>query len=288
MLSPMFNVGPDQQVLERTVDSVDVLGTPIYDVNASSFVMQLCRFFASQEARTLGRYVVFRDVHGLVRARDDAELETAHAKSLMNVPDGVPLVWAARLLGLKNIARVCGPDMMLEVCRFGLTRGWRHVLFGGTPETLKNLEVALKRQYPGLQIVDAISPPFKSQSAEEIEAQLARIRSAKPHFVWVGLGSPKQDLWMARHAGSIAGALSMGVGAAFDMHAGRIKRAPSWMHGLGIEWIYRISQDPSRLTKRYFKVIPRFLYLISIALIRHGYLSMRLKLQAHPGDTQKS
>jgi N-acetylglucosaminyldiphosphoundecaprenol N-acetyl-beta-D-mannosaminyltransferase len=213
-----------------------------------------------------------------VRARDEADLNVAHHSSLVNAPDGVPLVWVARLLGLKRISRVCGPDMMLEVCRNGIDKGWRHVLFGSTPETLAKLKESLQRQFPSLQIVDAISPAFGVVSSEEREAQVDRIRRAQPHFVWVGLGSPKQEVWMAQNASSLPGSLCMGVGAAFDMHAGRIRRAPNWMRGIGVEWLYRITQDPSRLINRYAKVVPRFLALITVALAQHGFNNAKSRL----------
>lgn len=241
------------------IKSTTILGTEISLLTPQTFVAALEGFFNSTGGELQGAYVCFRDVHGIIRARDDRRLADAHRNSLANVADGVPLVWLARLRGMNGIARVCGPDTMPLVCSHGVSKNWRHVLFGSTPETIAKLQASLERTIPGVKIVDAISPPFREATQPEIEQTLARIRDARPHFVWVGLGSPKQELWMASYAAKIPGCVSMGVGAAFDMHGGIIQRAPKFLRQSGLEFLFRIAQEPKRLAGRYCRAIPRFI-----------------------------
>ena len=265
----------EAEMSSSELQHVRILGTKIFDVNPLLFLQWLSSQVESKDGSSSGRFVVFRDVHGVVRARNERALAAAHEASLMSVPDGMPLVWLGRALGLKNVARVCGPDTMLEVCRFGVPRGWRHFLYGGTPDVLRTLEASLKLRFPGIEIVGLVSPPFRSLACSEQDQFLSEIRNAKPDLVWVGLGSPKQETWMAQHASEIPHAICLGVGAAFDMHAGRIKRAPVWMRQTGMEWIYRIVQEPKRLSTRYAATVPHFLALIAGALIRRELAAIR-------------
>ena len=147
--------------------------------------------------------------------------------------------------------RVTGPDFMQEAIAAGISRGWRHYFYGSTPETLKTMEENLRARYPGIQIAGSYSPPFRAMTAQEDREIQERIALAKPDFVWVGLGAPKQEIWMHDHQGRVQG-LMVGVGAAFDYTAGNISRAPQWMQKHNLEWLYRLMQDPKRLFKRYF------------------------------------
>ena len=147
--------------------------------------------------------------------------------------------------------RVTGPDYMLKTIALGLSQGWRHYFYGSTPETLEKMEKALREEYPDIQIAGMYSPPFRALSAEEDGAIVEKINEAAPDFVWVGLGAPKQEIWMHDHQGRVQG-LMVGVGAAFDYTAGNISRAPQWMQKHNLEWLYRLMQDPKRLFKRYF------------------------------------
>lgn len=147
--------------------------------------------------------------------------------------------------------RVTGPDYMLEAIAQGIDRGWRHYFYGSTPETLEKMEQVLRERFPGIQIAGSYSPPFRAMTPEEDGEIVAQIQAAAPDFVWVGLGAPKQEIWMRAHQGRISG-LMVGVGAAFDYTAGNICRAPAWMQKHNLEWLYRLMQDPKRLFKRYF------------------------------------
>lgn len=235
----------------------DAFGVEVAAVDPDRFLAALDAWHRDPEASARGGFVNFRDVHGVVRAWEDAALAQAHQRALMNAPDGKPLVWLGRRRGF-SMGQVCGPDMLPAVCRFGVARGWRHVLYGSAPAVLVDLTAKLRAIAPGVQIVEAIAPPFRRLSEAETEADLARIRAVRPHIVWVGIGSPKQEIWMSSYAERIPGAVCMGVGAAFDMHAGRIPRASRWIRDLGLEWLSRAVREPSRLGARYAYVVPRF------------------------------
>jgi N-acetylglucosaminyldiphosphoundecaprenol N-acetyl-beta-D-mannosaminyltransferase len=240
-------------------ESVSVLGTPIALIDEASFLDITQQWLAQRDALTPGTFICFRDTHGVILAKSDPALQLAHEKSLMNAPDGMPVVWLARRHSGTNVKRVCGPDMLPAVIRVGQAKGWRHVFLGGTPSGLNALVDSLRTRFPNIVVADAISPPFRPLSDAENEQLLDRIRSAKPDLIWVGLGSPKQELWMSQHANSIPGAISMGVGAAFNVHAGNQKRAPAWLRPTGFEWVWRVAKEPKRLGWRYLKIIPRFL-----------------------------
>lgn len=208
-------------------------------------------------------YVCIRDVHGVMACQKDEALRRIHTEAGMVTPDGMPLVWLSRRLGHPETNRVCGPDFMLELCDHSRARGYRHFLYGGAPGVVEDLKANLEARYPGLQVVGAYSPPFRPLSEEEDAAIVAKINDAKPDIVWVGLSSPKQEYWMSAHKGRIAAAAMIGVGAAFDFHAGRQKRAPLWMQRNGLEWSYRLMSEPRRLWRRYLVMAPRFLMLLA-------------------------
>jgi len=245
------------------LQSVWILGTPISIVSMGKVIDLLEEWVAGAR----DHYVVFRDVHGVMLARNEPQLRRAHIESDLVAPDGMPLVWAARLAGSKEISRVCGPDLLLVACEHGLSRGWRHYFYGGAPGVAEDLERELRNRFPGIDVVGTYSPPFQSLSAEEDDRASAAIRAAHPHFVWVGLGTPKQELWMAEHCGKCGGATLLGIGGAFDLHAGLVPRAPGWMQSLGLEWCHRLACEPRRLWRRYFTYVPLFLVLVALELI---------------------
>jgi N-acetylglucosaminyldiphosphoundecaprenol N-acetyl-beta-D-mannosaminyltransferase len=215
------------------------------------------------------RYVILRDVHGIMRAQSDAKLLRAHQTSDLTTPDGMPLVWVAKLAGIAGISRVCGPDLLPAVCERGLALGWRHYFLGGSPGIAEAAIARLRVRYPGISIVGFNCPPFRALSEAEDEAICLAIRNARPDFVWVGLGTPKQEIWMQEHRGRCGGVTFLGVGAAFDFHAGAISRAPKWMQRYGFEWLYRLAKEPKRLWQRYLVLAPKFLFLASVELLRH-------------------
>jgi N-acetylglucosaminyldiphosphoundecaprenol N-acetyl-beta-D-mannosaminyltransferase len=195
-----------------------------------------------------GGYACLANVHVIVSAQREPELRSALDASWMNLPDGAPVAWLQRRNGNAVARRVAGPDLMTTVIERGMDFGLRHFLFGSTPSVLCELETRLRERFPRVSLVGTWAPPKGDEhSAESLE----RIRRAQPDVLWVALGAPKQELWMARHAAEICPAIAIGVGAAFDFHAGVKRRAPTWMQRIGLEWLHRLTTEPRRLGWRY-------------------------------------
>lgn len=249
---------------EDAVPRSRILGTPVSLVSMRHVLALLERWVVHGR----DRYVVMRDVHGVMLARSNPTLHAAHEEADLVAPDGMPLVWAARLSGNTEVSRVCGPDLLLAACEHGLSRNWRHYFIGGAPGVADKLKERLIAKFPGINIVGTHCPPFRALTSAEDQAVCAAIGSAEPDFVWVGLGTPKQEIWMANHRGKCGGAIQIGVGAAFDIHAGLISRAPLWMQSYGLEWAHRLLREPLRLWTRYLKLAPIFLVFASWELIK--------------------
>lgn len=196
------------------------------------------------------RYVCITNVHSVVTATQDTDFGQVVCKADMATPDGAPVAWMLRKLGFAGQQRINGPDLMWKYCELAAKRGESIFLYGGTDETLAILQPKLLSAFPGLRIAGAISPPFRALTAEEDAADVARMNASGAGTVWVSLGCPKQEKWMAAHRGRI-NAVMIGVGAAFDYHAGTIQRAPLWMQRCGLEWFHRLCSEPGRLWKRY-------------------------------------
>jgi N-acetylglucosaminyldiphosphoundecaprenol N-acetyl-beta-D-mannosaminyltransferase len=205
-------------------------------------------------------YVCVRDVHGIMRAQKDAALLALHEGAGMVTPDGMPLVWLARYRGHTEVSRACGADLVTELCRVSVTEGLRHYLYGGKPGVADRMARSLADRFPGLQMVGTATPPFRPMTSEEDAAATAAIVATRPDIVWVGLSTPTQEYWMRDHVGRIPGATLIGVGAAFDFHAGDVKRAPRWMQKAGLEWLHRLSSEPRRLWRRYLVLAPTFVW----------------------------
>jgi N-acetylglucosaminyldiphosphoundecaprenol N-acetyl-beta-D-mannosaminyltransferase len=213
--------------------------------------------------RRQAHQVCVSNVHTTIACRRDAGLRRIAGKAALVTMDGQPLRWYANLIhrtGLED--RLCGPDLMLRTIEYGLERGWRHYFLGGRPEVLDALCDKLKRNYPELVIAGAYSPPFRELTETEDAELVERINAAGTDVLWVGLGAPKQEKWIASHLECVKAPVQVGVGAAFDFHAGSIKRAPLFMQRSGLEWFYRVSQDP-RLFSRYLSTNPVFLGLFA-------------------------
>jgi len=202
----------------------------------------------------------FATAHSLVEADRDPKLRTALNAGVVE-PDGVPLVWLARRRGLKA-ERVCGPDFLPALVQRGIPLGRSHFFLGGAPGVPEELARRLAKAYPGVRVVGTLSPPFRPLTPEEDEALVAEINAARPDYLWVGLGAPQQDLWLARHRDRLDAAALLAVGAAFDFHAGRKRRAPRWMQRTGTEWLFRLIMEPRRLAGRYTVVNARFVGLV--------------------------
>lgn len=215
-----------------------------------------------------GGYVTFCNVHLAVTAHTDQKLRDIINHSFMAMPDGKPLSLTAKLRGLKDVDRVAGPDFMPHLLKN--THGLRHFFYGATAKTLSQLDAKIRQINPEAAIAGTYAPPFREIGARESEHVLQMIRATRPDIIWVGLGAPKQEYWMADHWQELRPALLMGVGAAFDFYAEVISRAPRWMHRLSLEWLYRFSQEPKRLAKRYSVTNSLFIFYIA-----HNWMTRR-------------
>lgn len=206
-----------------------------------------------------GDYICVSNVHTTVTSFEDESYKNIQNGGILAIPDGGPLSSVGRKRGFKNMKRTTGPSYMGEVFKISKENGWKHFFYGSTQETLDKLKDKLEKTYPGLNIAGMYSPPFKSSAQLESDEVLKIINESGADFVWVGLGAPKQERWMALHQGKICG-LMVGVGAGFDYFAGNIKRAPEWMQKCNLEWLYRLVQDPKRLFARYFHTNTKFIW----------------------------
>jgi len=243
---------------------IRILDTPISIVSLDRVIGLFDAWMANRQDRC----VVLRDVHGIMRARNDVDLRNAHEHADLITPDGMPLVWVSRIAGTHGISRVCGADLLSAVCRHGLEVGWRHYFYGGAPGVAEQVIAQLLRKHPAIQIAGWYFPPFRALNRDEDEFACADIRAKHADFVWVGLGTPKQELWMEDHRGRCGGAIMLGVGAAFNFHSGSTSRAPKWMQNGGLEWLFRLLQEPRRLWRRYLLLAPLFAILVSLDLVR--------------------
>ncbi len=232
----------------------EILGTKILVTNMAETV----DIIEKEIEELRGKYICVGNVHTTVMAHDDAQYHNVQNSAAFVLPDGKPLSVYSRKHGFPEAERVTGPDLMLEL--FARENGLTHYFYGSTPETLAMLEEKLHAQYPHLQIVGMVSPPFKKLSEEEDAEEIRKINESGADIIWVGLGAPKQENWMYEHMDKVGGVM-IGVGAGFDYHAGNIKRAPMWMQRMSLEWLYRLLQDPKRLFKRYLVTNTRYLWL---------------------------
>ena len=244
--SPAASRG-ESPALPAVTDRVNILGVGAmpHDLNRAVATLERWRAERRQE------YVCVVSVHGLVVAQRDPAIRHALNHCGMATEDGMPLVWWSRLAGFAQARRVCGSDLLDEVCAFGVPRKFRHYFYGASPKVVEQLIERLKKRYPGLCVAGSRSPPFRPLTPAEDAADIAAINEAEPDFVWVGLGMPKQEKWMVEHLGKIKATALIGVGAAFDFHAGTKPRAPVWMQHAGLEWLFRLLTEPRRFAHRY-------------------------------------
>ena len=207
------------------------------------------------------RYICITSVHGIVIARWDPELRNALNGADVVTPDGMPVVWALRSFGATGQQRVYGPTLMLQLCRAAERRRHRVFLYGGQPDVLNTLCQKLEARYPELIIAGTYSPPFRPLTKVEDEHVKQMVSGSKADLVFVGISTPKQEKWMAAHQMDFPGKVLVGVGAAFDFHADRVRQAPQWMQQAGLEWFFRLLMEPTRLWKRYVLITPQFLPL---------------------------
>jgi N-acetylglucosaminyldiphosphoundecaprenol N-acetyl-beta-D-mannosaminyltransferase len=236
-------------------------------VDATTYDDATARIIAGAKAAK-SAYVCASNVHMTMETYDSPKFADVVNSADLVTPDGMPLVWGLRGLGVKNAVRVCGPALTLTVCEAAAQMNVPIALYGGTSASLVAFTDFLKNKFPSIDIACQISPPFRPVTREEDEAYTKQIVDSGARILFVGIGCPRQEIWMSEHRGRIP-AVMLGVGAAFDFHSGRIKQAPAWMQKVGLEWLFRLLMEPRRLWKRYFKHNPRFVAFFLVQLIKN-------------------
>jgi N-acetylglucosaminyldiphosphoundecaprenol N-acetyl-beta-D-mannosaminyltransferase len=246
----------------RAFDTAQVLGVEVDAIDMAAALAHVAR--ALDEGRK--GYVCVAGVHGVMEAQRSADVAAIYADAEMTIPDGMPLVWVGRWQGHRAMERVTGPDVMLAIFRRREFAEVTHYLYGGVEGVVEELRAKFTAQFPWVRIVGARTPPFHDLTAAEQAELIGEIAELKPDIVWVGLGCPKQEAFMARFLPLLDTKLMFGVGAAFDFHAGRIRDCADWIKRAGLQWLHRLLQDPRRLWKRYLRNNPAFLWHIALQL----------------------
>ena len=241
-----------------TLPRTNILGVGISAITIEQAVAQILTWIEQRQQR----YVSVCTVHTIMECRRSQPMCQAVNQAGLATPDGMPLVWLSRHQGHPHVTRVYGPDLMLALCKHSIGQGYRHYFYGGADDVLELLVTTLQYQFPGLQIAGSYSPPFRPLTPTEDTQMVQAINQTHPDIIWVGLGTPKQDLWMADHRAQLTAPVLIGVGAAFNFHSGRIPQAPHWMQQYGLEWLFRLWQEPRRLWYRYLVYNPLFVLLI--------------------------
>jgi N-acetylglucosaminyldiphosphoundecaprenol N-acetyl-beta-D-mannosaminyltransferase len=243
---------------ELNAPRVNILGVGISAIDPEFALEQIDTWIAENDKE----YVAVCTVNTIMECQKSDTLRTAVNEAGMATPDGMPLVWLAKQDSDRPVERVYGPDLMLAVCERSVQRGYKHFLYGGAEGVPELLAEELEQRFPGIQIAGVYSPPFRNLTAAEEDNIIQMINDADPDIIWVGLSTPKQDLWMAKHRPKLNASVIIAVGAAFDFHTKRVSQAPSWMQRSGLEWFYRFLQEPGRLWYRYLVYNPWFILKI--------------------------
>lgn len=251
----------------------NVLGVGISPLNLPHAVEHL---MVSSAVPGVSGYVTVTGVHGVMESQRDPDLMRIHNQSFLSVPDGMPMVWVGRWNGFPGIGRVYGPDLMLEIFAATADSHQKHFLFGGGDGVAGKLAANLEKRFAGVSIVGRTTPPFRPLTETEEHELADEIRKTRPHFFWVGLSTPKQERFMHGFLNKYPdltqgwdhGLIMLGVGAAFDFHAGLVPQAPAWMQRSGLEWFYRLLKEPRRLWRRYFYNNPRFIWSIFLQMTK--------------------
>ncbi|MGB6390729.1 MAG: WecB/TagA/CpsF family glycosyltransferase [Candidatus Acidiferrales bacterium] len=228
--------------------SFHVLGVRVDALQIPGVIAEIESWIARRERC---HYIAVTGMHGVTEALHDAQFRAILNSADLVVPDGMPLVWLGRWRGHSLRRRVYGPELMMAFCQVTAHRGYRHFFYGGRPGIAETLASRLQAQIPNLQVAGTYAPPFRALTPQEEAAIVRQIECSAADVIWVGLGTPKQERWMSAHRDRLRAPVLLGVGAAFDIHAGALRQAPAWMRERGLEWLFRLSQEPKRLWRRY-------------------------------------
>jgi N-acetylglucosaminyldiphosphoundecaprenol N-acetyl-beta-D-mannosaminyltransferase len=250
----------------ETVDTVNILGVRVTTEPFDDVVRRVIRM-AGAPRGPVPAYVCATSVHGLIVARDDPEFRRILNGAAIVTPDGMPLVWTGRLSGAGSMERVYGPDLMRRICQQSAATGIRHYFYGGADGVAEDLANRFARVETGAQVAGWYTPPFRALTQDEVHDVAERINGSGADIVWVGLSTPKQERWIATIRDRLQVKVLVSVGAAFDFHTGRVRQAPRWLQVAGLEWGFRLTQEPGRLWRRYAYNNPRFVVLASLQLM---------------------
>ena len=237
---------------------VNILGVGVSAVNMDQVVAAMGEWIARRQKT----YICLAPAHAIMGCVDDVDLCRVYNRSGLTVPDGMPIAWLLRWRGYSHVERVYGPDLMMAVCKRSVKEGWRHYFYGGAEGVTERLIQKLLLACPGLQIAGWETPPFRVASSQERQRTIERVHAARADILWIGIGSPRQELWMAQHVRMLDVPVMVGVGAAFDFLSGCKPQAPRWMQRSGLEWLFRLCSEPRRLWRRYLLGYPRFVALL--------------------------
>lgn len=246
----------------RSLPRANVLGVGVHAVDLS----RAAHLIHLAIERGHKGYVCVTSVHGVMEAQRDPEFRNILNRALLVTPDGMPTVWVGRLQGHSQMNRVFGPDLMIELCARSAGNGIRHFMYGGNPGVADELAANLRRLFPKITIAGTFTPPFRPLSPSEQAGLERQVEAARPDIIWVGLSTPKQEKFMAANIGQLPCKIMIGVGAAFDIHTGRVKDAPAWVKKAGLQWAHRLCQEPRRLWKRYLVNNSAFLAALGLQL----------------------
>jgi N-acetylglucosaminyldiphosphoundecaprenol N-acetyl-beta-D-mannosaminyltransferase len=249
-------------VKPRTQPFVNILGVRLHPMRFTAAVDLMEQWIAER----LPRILCFPGSDMLAACQRNDRQRTALNNADVTLTDGMMLARLCRLFGAAHAERVYGPDVMLELCRRSPERGYRHFFYGGAPGVAETLAARLQAQFPGLRIVGTCSPPYRPLSESEIAEDMRLINDSQADVVWIGLGTPKQEIWMTDNRSRLRAPLLLGVGAAFDFHAGNLRQAPRWVRAAGFEWFFRLCTQPRRLFKRYIVQLAQFLGLLTLQI----------------------
>jgi len=243
-------------------DYANVLGVKVSAINMKLAINIADRWIHQEKPN----YICVTGVHGIMEAKYHPELRHILNSALVNAPDGMPMSWVGHLQGHSEMDRVFGPDFMMAMCQLSAERGYRNFFYGGKPGVAKELGETLTRRFPNLQVVGTFTPPFRDLVPKEEEELMVQLQQSRPHILWVGLSTPKQEIFMAQYVNRFQISLLIGVGAAFDYHTGRIQDCSDWIKRAGLQWFHRLLQDPRHLWQRYLKNNPAFLWNIAFQI----------------------
>lgn len=256
-------------------ERVNILGVGVSAINMRDALDTLESWI--EEGRQ--HYICVTPAHSVMDAYADPRVRRVLNQSGMTTPDGMSLVWLLRWMGYEHVERVYGPDLLNAVCARSLTKGYRHFFYGGAPGVADDLASILQEQFPGLEVAGVFSPPFRDLSGEESRQVVEMINRSAADILWVGISSPRQDLWMVENLGKVNAPVLIGIGAAFDFVSGHKKQAPRWVQRSGLEWLFRFANEPRRLWRRYLKY-PLFAVLVILQV--SGFL--RIPIEEPPSQ----